>query len=90
MPRLIIRLEINPKVEITAILENSSQATLSISFDHMPLSPGLYEEIRLCRDACGEAHMKTILATGELGSLANVYKTSMIAMMAGKHPWFSF
>ncbi|XP_058708940.1 deoxyribose-phosphate aldolase isoform X2 [Poecile atricapillus] len=44
---------------------------------------GLYEEIRLCRAACGEAHMKTILATGELGSLANVYKASMIAMMAG-------
>ncbi|KAM6321683.1 deoxyribose-phosphate aldolase [Aegotheles albertisi] len=44
---------------------------------------GLYEEIRQCREACGEAHMKTILATGELGSLANVYKASMIAMMAG-------
>ncbi|KAM3673324.1 deoxyribose-phosphate aldolase isoform 2-T2 [Ammospiza maritima maritima] len=44
---------------------------------------GLYEEIRLCRAACGEAHMKTILATGELGSFANVYKASMIAMMAG-------
>ncbi|NXL92848.1 DEOC aldolase, partial [Alectura lathami] len=44
---------------------------------------GLYEEIRQCRQACGEAHMKTILATGELGSLANVYKASMIAMMAG-------
>ncbi|KAM6302377.1 deoxyribose-phosphate aldolase isoform 2-T2 [Podargus strigoides] len=44
---------------------------------------GLYEEIRQCREACGEAHMKTILATGELGSLSNVYKASMIAMMAG-------
>uniref|UniRef100_A0A8C5UJ39 Deoxyribose-phosphate aldolase n=1 Tax=Malurus cyaneus samueli TaxID=2593467 RepID=A0A8C5UJ39_9PASS len=43
----------------------------------------LYEEIRLCRAACGDAHMKTILATGELGSLSNVYKASMIAMMAG-------
>lgn len=53
----------------------------------MLLSPDLYEEIRLCRAACGEAHMKTILATGELGSLANVYKASMIAMMAGKSPF---
>ncbi|XP_040419758.1 deoxyribose-phosphate aldolase isoform X2 [Cygnus olor] len=44
----------------------------------------LYEEIRQCREACGEAHMKTILATGELGSLANVYKASMIAMMAAR------
>ncbi|XP_078091463.1 deoxyribose-phosphate aldolase [Mustelus asterias] len=43
----------------------------------------LYEEIQQCHDACGEAHMKTILATGELGSLTNVYKASLVAMMAG-------
>ncbi|XP_037594348.1 deoxyribose-phosphate aldolase isoform X3 [Cebus imitator] len=43
----------------------------------------LYDEIRQFRKACGEAHLKTILATGELGSLTNVYKASMIAMMAG-------
>lgn len=35
------------------------------------------------KDACGNAHMKTILATGELGSLANIYKASMVCMMAG-------
>lgn len=46
--------------------------------------PALYDEIRQFRKACGEAHLKTILATGELGSLTNVYKASMIAMMAGK------
>uniref|UniRef100_A0A8D0DIN1 Deoxyribose-phosphate aldolase n=1 Tax=Salvator merianae TaxID=96440 RepID=A0A8D0DIN1_SALMN len=44
---------------------------------------GLYEEIRQCRQACGEAHMKTILGTGDLGSLTNVYKASLVAMMAG-------
>ncbi|XP_019371140.1 PREDICTED: deoxyribose-phosphate aldolase [Gavialis gangeticus] len=44
---------------------------------------GLYEEIRQFRRACGDAHMKTILGTGELGSLTNVYKASMVAMMAG-------
>ncbi|XP_068133486.1 deoxyribose-phosphate aldolase isoform X2 [Hyperolius riggenbachi] len=43
----------------------------------------LYEEIKLFREACGEAHMKTILGTGELGSLINVYKASLVAMMAG-------
>lgn len=82
-------MEINPEGEIMAILENISQATLIISFDDVPLSPALYEEIHLCRAACGEAHLKTILATGELGSLDNVYKASMIAMMAGKCTWFS-
>lgn len=43
----------------------------------------LYEEIRLFRQACGPAHMKAILATGELGTLRNVYKASLVAMMAG-------
>ncbi|XP_071987981.1 deoxyribose-phosphate aldolase-like [Engystomops pustulosus] len=43
----------------------------------------LYEEIRLFRQACGDAHMKTILGTGELGSLTNVYRASLVAMMAG-------
>ncbi|KAM4676684.1 deoxyribose-phosphate aldolase isoform 1-T2 [Discoglossus pictus] len=43
----------------------------------------LYEEIRLFRKACGEAHMKTILGIGELGSFTNVYKASLVAMMAG-------
>ncbi|XP_072097049.1 deoxyribose-phosphate aldolase isoform X1 [Mobula birostris] len=43
----------------------------------------LYKEIQECRNACENAHMKTILGTGELGSLANVYKASLVAMMAG-------
>ena len=43
----------------------------------------VYEEIKECREACGEAHLKTIIATGELGSLENVYRASMVAMMAG-------
>jgi deoxyribose-phosphate aldolase len=43
----------------------------------------LYEEIRNFRDACGAAHMKTILGTGELATLTNVARASMVAMMAG-------
>ncbi|XP_075704792.1 deoxyribose-phosphate aldolase isoform X2 [Rhinoderma darwinii] len=43
----------------------------------------LYQEIRLLREACGKAHMKTILGTGELGSLTTVYKAGLVAMMAG-------
>ncbi len=43
----------------------------------------LYDEVRACREACGEAHLKTILATGHLGTLTNVYKASLVAMMAG-------
>ena len=44
----------------------------------------LYDEISLFRDACGDAaHMKTILATGDLGTLKQVYQASLVAMMAG-------
>ena len=43
----------------------------------------LYDEVSACRKACGEAHMKTILATGEIPTLTKVAKASMIAMMAG-------
>lgn len=43
----------------------------------------LYDELRAFRAAAGEAHVKAILATGELGTLRNVYKASMVAMMAG-------
>jgi deoxyribose-phosphate aldolase len=43
----------------------------------------LYNEIRQFRQTCGEAHMKTILATGDLGTLKQVYQASLVAMMAG-------
>jgi deoxyribose-phosphate aldolase len=43
----------------------------------------LYEEIKLCREACGDAHMKTILATGEIPTYTKVAKASWVAMMAG-------
>jgi deoxyribose-phosphate aldolase len=45
--------------------------------------PALYEEVRAFRAACGEAHLKTIIATGELGTLRNVYRASLVCMMAG-------
>jgi deoxyribose-phosphate aldolase len=43
----------------------------------------LYEETVEMRKACGDAHLKTILATGELASLTNVYKASLVCMMGG-------
>jgi deoxyribose-phosphate aldolase len=44
---------------------------------------GLYDEVRAMREACGDAHIKTILATGELGTLRNVGRASLVCMMAG-------
>ncbi|MCF6289048.1 MAG: deoxyribose-phosphate aldolase [Proteobacteria bacterium] len=43
----------------------------------------LYAETKAYRKACGKAHLKTILATGELGTFRNVAKASMVCMMAG-------
>jgi len=45
--------------------------------------PAIFNEVKQMREACGEAHLKTILATGELGTLTNVYKASLVCMMAG-------
>jgi deoxyribose-phosphate aldolase len=43
----------------------------------------LYDEVRAMREACGDAHIKTILATGELGTLRTVACASLVCMMAG-------
>jgi len=43
----------------------------------------LYQEVKDFRAACGHAHLKTILATGDLKTLRNVAKASMVCMMAG-------
>ena len=43
----------------------------------------LYDEMAEFRAACGEAHVKAILATGELGTLRNVARASLVCMMAG-------
>jgi deoxyribose-phosphate aldolase len=43
----------------------------------------LYEEVAAYREACGDAHLKTILATGQLGSMTKIAKASMVCMMAG-------
>jgi deoxyribose-phosphate aldolase len=43
----------------------------------------LYDEVKAFRKACGDAHIKTILGTGELATLTNVAKASLVCMMAG-------
>ena len=43
----------------------------------------LYDEVKAFKAACGTAHMKTILGTGDLKTLRNVGRASWVAMMAG-------
>lgn len=72
--------------EIRASVKAGAQEIDIVIERHMVLCEdwrGLYKMIQKCREACGEAHIKVILGTGELGTLTNVAKASMIAMMAG-------
>ena len=43
----------------------------------------VYDEIAAVKEACGKAHLKVILETGELDTLDNVRKASELAMYAG-------
>lgn len=44
---------------------------------------GVYDEVKQMKEACGTAHMKAILGVGELGTMENIYKASMVCMQAG-------
>ena len=68
-----------------AVGEGAAEIDIVITREHI-LSGNwgaLHEEIVQFREACGDAHLKAILATGELGTLRNVYRASLVAMMAG-------
>lgn len=68
-----------------AVDEGAREIDIVITREHVLTQNwnALYDEIAIMREACGEAHMKSILATGDLQTLTNVYKASMIACQAG-------
>ena len=72
--------EINQSVEAGA-----DEIDIVISREHVLRGDwlALYDEVREMRRACGDAHMKTILATGELGPLWQVARASKVCLMAG-------
>ena len=72
--------EIHQSVEAGA-----NEVDIVISREHVLRGDwqALYDEVCEMRRACGNAHIKTILATGELGTLWNVAKASKVCMMAG-------
>jgi deoxyribose-phosphate aldolase len=45
----------------------------------------VHDELKQMKRACGTAHLKTILATGELKNHENIYKASFAAMLAGNN-----
>jgi len=69
-----------------AIEAGAKEIDVVISREHVLTGDwkSLYDELRQFREACGDAaHMKTILATGDLGTLKQVYQASLVTMMAG-------
>ncbi|WP_139976687.1 deoxyribose-phosphate aldolase [Ochrobactrum sp. CGA5] len=72
--------------EITyAVEQGAHEIDIVITREHVLTQDwsALYDEIAAMREACGDAHMKAILATGDLNTLTNVYRASMVAMQAG-------
>lgn len=68
-----------------SVAEGASEIDIVITRSHVLTGDWqtLYDEVCAYREACGEAHLKTILATGELATLTNVAKASQVCMMAG-------
>ena len=68
-----------------SVAAGASEIDIVISREHALTGnwAALYDEVRAYRAACGDAHIKTILATGELKTFRTVAKASMVCMMAG-------
>ncbi len=68
-----------------AVAAGAAEIDIVISRTHVLTGDwqALYDEVQAYRQACGTAHMKSILATGELVTLTNVAKASQVCMMAG-------
>lgn len=68
-----------------SVAEGAKEIDIVITRGHVLTGnwQALYDEVKQMREACGEAHLKTILATGELATMRNVAKASMVSMMAG-------
>ena len=69
----------------SSIAEGASEIDIVISREHVLTGnwQALYNEMKEFRATCGDAHLKAILATGDLKTLRNIAKASMICMMAG-------
>ena len=68
-----------------AVAEGADEIDIVITREHVLTAnwQALYDEISAMREACGPAHLKAILATGDLQTLRNTYAASMVAMQAG-------
>lgn len=68
-----------------AVAQGAAEIDIVITREHVFTRNwrALYDEVAAMREACGTAHMKAILATGDIQVLGDVYAASMVAMQAG-------
>ncbi|MEM6710918.1 MAG: deoxyribose-phosphate aldolase [Pseudomonadota bacterium] len=68
-----------------SVADGATEIDIVITREHVLTGnwQALYDEMRDYREACGEAHVKAILATGDLKTLRNVARASLVCMMAG-------
>ena len=68
-----------------SVADGADEIDIVITREHVLTGnwQALYDEVRAFKEACGGAHMKTILGTGDLKTLRNVGRASLVAMMAG-------
>ncbi|MCK7614992.1 deoxyribose-phosphate aldolase [Roseibium sp. CAU 1639] len=68
-----------------SVKDGAEEIDIVITREHVLTGnwPALYDEMRDFRAACGDAHVKAILATGDLKTLRNVARASLVCMMAG-------
>ena len=68
-----------------SVADGASEIDIVVTREHVLTGnwQALYDEMRDFRAACGDAHVKAILATGDLRTLRNVARASLVCMMAG-------
>lgn len=68
-----------------SVADGASEIDIVITREHVLTGnwQALYQEMQEYRAACGDAHVKAILATGDLKTLRNVARASLVCMMAG-------
>lgn len=68
-----------------SVKDGAAEIDIVISREHVLSGDwrALYDEVKAFREACGPAHMKAIIATGELGTLKNIMRASIVCMQAG-------
>ena len=84
-PAGLMPLDLRLKEIIWAVANGADEIDVVITREHVlgQRWQALYDEVARMRAACGDAHLKVILATGDLQTLRNVYAASMVAMQAG-------